>query len=226
MDISPTASAARTSGANETPNSTTEAAPASSTGGTRRSSETAAGWHSDRFIDRLDAQTRDRVSLSARAQKLDKIAADFFSGTIRSDQIPALTQRLFQDGLISGDEFRQLGGSAAQQQQVSAVTEASHFLNDYIQAQPAGEERQQALSLLAVIESMNAPLTADKRQQEQQALAYVSDYTETLKENGAPADIINGFENVAEVLETLDKVRNSEARTGAMSSYGDVSNAF
>ena len=72
---------------------------------------------------------------------------------------------------------------------------------------------------------MNAPATAGRREQEQQALVFVGNYTEMLKETDAPADIIKGFEKVSEVLVTLNKVRSNEAKTGALASYASVEEA-
>jgi len=188
------------------------------------SSASATDPAAKRFIDQLNGNSADRVSLSYKAQKLNLIQAEFFAGPIRSDQIPALTQRLFEDGLISSQEYQQLGGVSTSQT-VSAVSESVHFLNRFILDEAVDGDSDGAKSLLnalTVIEEMNLPATEQRRVEERQALVYVSDYTEMLKETGAPADIIKGFEQVTEVLQALDKVRSNEAKTGALASYASV----
>ena len=183
-----------------------------------------------RLIDRLNSQgsqgNTEQVSISYKAQKLDLIRAEFFSTTIRSDQIPALTQRLFEDGLIDSEQLQSLSGFRSTP--VSAVSESVHFLNNFILNESVDGDTEGAKSLLSaleVIEQMNAPATAGRREQEQQALVFVGNYTEMLKETDAPADIIKGFEKVSEVLVTLNKVRSNEAKTGALASYASVEEA-
>lgn len=180
-----------------------------------------------RLIDRLNSQgNNEQVSISYKAQKLDLIRAEFFSSTIRSDQIPALTQRLFEDGLINSEQLQSLGGFSSTP--VSAVSESVHFLNNFILNESVDGDTEGAKSLLSaleVIEQMNAPATVGRREQEKQALEFVGNYTEMLKETEAPADIIKGFEKVTEVLVTLNKVRSNEAKTGALASYASVEEA-
>ena len=116
------------------PGSNSSSGPSSSSGSGQSnaaSSSSTTDPAAKRFIDQLNGNSADRVSLSYKAQKLNLIQAEFFAGPIRSDQIPALTQRLFEDGLISSQEYQQLGGVAASQK-VSAVSESVHFLNRFI----------------------------------------------------------------------------------------------
>lgn len=177
-----------------------------------------------RFIDQLNSSNADRVSLSYKSRQLHSIQAEFFSGPIRSDQIPELTQRLFEGGLLSSSEYQQLGG-VLPNQKISAVSESVHFLNRFILDESVDGDSEGAKSLLkalSVIEGMNLPSDVDRRAQEKEALKYVSAYTDMLKETGASADIVEGFENVTEVLQALDTVRTNEAKTGALASYASV----
>jgi len=184
-----------------------------------------------RVIDQLNAQVneqrfQDQVSLSYKAQKLNMIQTEFFSGTIRSDQIHALTQRLFEDGLINSDELLSLGGFVPTQ--VSAVSESVHFLNSFIMDEAVDGDSEGAKALLAaleVIEQMDLAVTPERRQQEKEALRYVENYNEMLKETAAPADTVAGFEKVTEVLKALDVVRANEDKTGALASYASVEEA-
>ncbi|MCA6063301.1 hypothetical protein [Thalassolituus marinus] len=174
----------------------------------------------------VDYSDGDRVSVSLRAEKLSRISAEFFSGAINSSQIPALTERLYENGFLSADEFQMLGG---QTQTVSAITEASNFLNRFILDESVDGDSDAARALLcvvAVIDGMDEPTTGVKRRQESDAYDYVANYTDLLKEAEAPADIIAGFENVLDVLSALDKVRKTEQSTGALASYASVQEAY
>lgn len=168
----------------------------------------------------------DKVSLSYRAEKLSRISAEFFSGTINSSQIPALTQRLYEDGLLSNDDFQALGG---QTQTVSAITEASSFLNRFILNEAVDGDSEAAKSLLSVVDvigRMDESVTPSQRRAETEAYEYIASYTDLLKETGAATDIIEGFDNVLNVLTALDKVRKNEQSTGALASYASVQEAY
>lgn len=189
---------------------------------TETDSETKTSKASSQYA----VQEGEKVSVSVRAEKLSRISSEFFSGTIRSDQIPDLTQRLYEEGFLSEQEFRTLGGKT---QNVSAITEASNFLNRFILDEAVDGDSEAAKSLLnvvSVIEGMDDSATVEKRRAETEAYEYISDYTALLQEAGAPADIIDGFENVKDVLSALNKVRTSEQTTGALSSYASVQEAY
>lgn len=195
----------------------------SSASATSTSSETTSSSTSALSASVSDS---DKVSVSLRAEKLSRISAEFFSGAISSSQIPALTERLYQDGLLSSSEFQALGG---QTQTVSAITEASNFLNRFILEESVDGDSEASKSLLAVvsvIDGMDQATTADQRRRESDAYDYVANYTDLLQEAEAPADIIKGFENVLDVLSALDKVRKSEQSTGALASYASVQEAY
>ncbi|MCB2388238.1 hypothetical protein [Thalassolituus alkanivorans] len=174
----------------------------------------------------INADSSDKVSFSYRAEKLSRISAEFFSGTINSSQIPALTQRLYEDGFLSNSDFQALGG---QTQQVSAIAEASNFLNSFILNEAVDGDSEAAKSLLNVVDvigRMDERATPAQRRAETEAFDYVANYTDLLKEAGAPDDIVAGFENVLDVLTALDTVRKNEQSTGALASYASVQEAY
>ncbi|WP_430462938.1 hypothetical protein ACQUQU_09175 [Thalassolituus sp. LLYu03] len=168
----------------------------------------------------------DKVSVSLRAERLNQISKEYFSGAISSDQIPALTQRLYEDGFLSSSEFRTLGG---QTQSVSSITEASNFLNTFILDESVDGDSEAAKALVNVVNviaNMDSAVTSASRRQESEAYDFVANYTELLKEADAPADIVDGFENVLDVLTALDTVRKNEQSTGALASYASVQEAY
>lgn len=176
--------------------------------------------------NQINTDSSDKVSFSYRAEKLSRISAEFFSGTINSSQIPALTQRLYEDGFLSNSDFQALGG---QTQQVSAIAEASNFLNSFILNEAVDGDSEAAKSLLNVVDvigRMDERATPAQRRAETEAFDYVANYTDLLKEAGAPDDIVAGFENVLDVLTALDTVRKNEQSTGALASYASVQEAY
>ncbi|MGK0249397.1 MAG: hypothetical protein ACI910_002139 [Oleispira sp.] len=182
-----------------------------------------------RIVDSLPGSgSRDSVSLSYKGAKLDMISAEYFSSNVKSSDMPALTERLYQDGFINETEFRSLGGVKADES-TSQISQAVHFLNDFIMAEAIDGDNEGAKSLMAtvdVLQRMDEASTVDSRRKETEAYEFVSGYTEILKETYAPADLVKGFEQVLKVLEALDTVRNNELQTGALASYASVQKTF
>lgn len=168
----------------------------------------------------------DKVSLSHRAEKLQKISAEFFSGTISSAQIPELTQRLYEDGFLDSSDYQKLGGYT---QPVSAISEAHSFLNRYILSESVDGDRATAQKLMSVVDvlaNIDLNTTPELRQAEADAYEFIAGYTEQLQEQGASADTLEGFSSILDVLSALDKVRKQEQNTGALTSYASVQEAY
>ena len=168
----------------------------------------------------------DRVSVSLRAEKLSRISSEFFSGTINSQQIPDLVNRLYEDGFLTNDDYRDLGGDA---QSVSAITEAAGFLSQFVMGEAVDGDSEAARSLINVIEvidGIDQTSSALGRRKETEAYEFVVNYTDLLEEAGAPASVIDGFKNVMDVLGALDAVRKTEQSTGALTSYASVQEAY
>ncbi len=201
-----------------------QSAGAASGAGNTRTASQQEGSARPRLSD-FDAYN-DKVSLSFRAEKLQKISAEFFNGTISSSQIPALTQRLFEDGFLTSSDYQMLGG---QTQKVSAISAASSFISRFILEEAVDGDQEAARELIKVADvlaNMDLKSTPELRRAEADAYEFVANYAELLQEVGAPADIQKGFANVLDVLSALDKVRKQEQSTGALSSYASVQEAY
>ena len=180
-----------------------------------------------RIVDSL-THSSDSVSLSYKGAKLGMISAEYFSGTVKSTDIPALTERLYQDGFINESEYRALGGVKADES-TSQIAQSVHFLNDFIMDEAIDGDSEGAKSLMFAVDTlqrMDEASTSESRRKETEAYEYVSGYTELLKETQAPADLVNGFEQVLQVFEALDTVRKNELQTGALASYASVQETF
>ena len=182
-----------------------------------------------RIVDSLPySSSGDSVSLSYKGAKLGMISAEYFSGTVKSSDIPALTERLYQDGFINESEYRSLGGVKADES-TSQIAQTVHFLNDFIMGEAVDGDSEGAKSLMVavdVLQRMDEASTVDSRRKETEAYEFVSGYTEILKETHAPADLVKGFEQVLKVFEALDTVRKNELQTGALASYASVQETF
>jgi len=180
-----------------------------------------------RLVDSL-SYGDDKVSVSYKGNKLSLISAEFFSGPMSSKDIPALTDRLYKDGLISETEFKALGG-VAPDESPSQVSQAINFLNGFIISESVDGDAEVARGLLKAadaLEQMNNLPTAETRRKESEAYEYVSSYTELLKEAEAPRELVAEFENVLQVFEALDQVRKQELQSGAIASYASVQEAY
>lgn len=180
-----------------------------------------------RIVDSLPHNS-DSVSLSYKGAKLGMISAEYFSGTVKSSDIPALTERLYQDGFINDTEFRALGGVKADES-TSQIAQSVNFLNNFIMDEAVDGDSEGAKSLMFAVDAlqrMDEASTEESRRKESEAYEYVSGYTELLKETQAPADLVKSFEQVLQVFEALDTVRKNELQTGALASYASVQETY
>lgn len=184
-----------------------------------------------RIVDSLPYSSNgsaDSVSLSYKGAKLGMISAEYFSGTVKSSDIPKLTERLYQDGFINESEYRALGGVKADEP-TSQIAQSVNFLNDFIMGEIVDGDSEGAKSLMLAVDSlqnMDEQSSLDSRRKETEAYEFVSGYTELLKETNAPSHLIKGFEQVLQVFEALDTVRKNELQTGALASYASVQDTF
>ena len=77
--------------------------------------------------------------LSSRAQKINAISSEFFSGAeLTFDDVGALKEKLYQFGLISKGEYASLGGATAEANtneasETTSTTTLTNFLGDFIE---------------------------------------------------------------------------------------------
>jgi hypothetical protein len=182
-----------------------------------------------RIVDSLPhSGSSDSVSLSYKGAKLGMISAEYFSGTVKSSDIPALTERLYQDGFINESEYRALGGVKADES-TSQIAQSVNFLNNFIMGEAVDGDSEGAKNLMLAVDAlqrMDEASTDGSRKKETEAYEFVSGYTEILKETQAPADLVNSFEQVLKIFEALDTVRKNELQTGALASYASVQETY
>ena len=85
------------------------------------------------------AAVDNSLYLSSRAQKINAISSEFFSGAeLTFDDVGALKEKLYQFGLISKGEYATLSGSSAQgttneASESTSTTTLTNFLGDFIE---------------------------------------------------------------------------------------------
>ena len=169
----------------------------------------------------------DTVSISYQAQQMREISKEFFSGTIKSSQIPELTRRLYEAGFINEAEFTKLSGTDAK---TSAVSEAKAFINkSLMQAlQDGDKELSKELEKVAkVLANMNNKQpTAEQLQAETDAFQFIEKLQQQKQEEGADKTTLEGLKNVLQVFGALAKIRSQEMNTNALQSYAKVQETY
>ncbi len=167
------------------------------------------------------AHSSDKVSISYRASKLNEIGQKFFSGTMHSSNIEALTQSLYEGGFLSEDEYLSLGGQA---KKVSITSQAANFLNAYMGSGESlsSDDSRQMVKVINVIETMNKTPTDEQRVNEQKALEFITRVSQEMETNNTDDTIQEGFNMVLTVLTSLEKIRSGQVDTYATNSYQDI----
>ena len=175
---------------------------------------------------KVQGRAQDKVSLSSQGEKLGLIAAEFFTGSITSSNIPKLTERLYQQGLIDVEDYQALAGGT--KQSPSEIAQSVHFLNRFVSSDiidDNSEGAQKLLKAVDLLQSVDRPSTPDSRREESSAYDYISSYTDLLRDAKAPQDLMSGFETLEKVFEALSVVRNNE-KNGALASYASVQSVY
>lgn len=166
------------------------------------------------------------LSLSIRSQKLSAISKEFFNGPIASENIAALSQSLYENGFINNQELQAMGAETPEQ---TTITQSNHFISSFMfEASKQGDEA--TLSMLEpiaqAINNMDAASTSKQRQIEVVALDNAKQMLSHLNEVGADEALIKEFENVVNVLSTLDTLRQSDRLKQGVAEYETIQNEY
>jgi hemoglobin-like flavoprotein len=166
------------------------------------------------------------LSLSIRSQKLSAISKEFFNGPIASENIAALSQSLYENGFINNQELQAMGAETPEQ---TTITQSKHFISSFMfEASKQGDEA--TLSMLEpiaqAINNMDVASTSKQRQIEVVALDNAKQMLAHLNEVGADEALIKAFENVVDVLSTLDTLRQSDQLKQGIAEYETIQNEY
>lgn len=177
-----------------------------------------------RITDQIYARfAENEVSLSERAKKLSAINQKFFSGIIKSSDIPMLKQRLFEEGFISDKEYAAMGGKP---EKIKALKQAMDFVRGYSETlkQKDPEAFKGLQTVLAALQNMNQPASAKSRNTEKAAISFLQTHAKKLKETKADESIQKSVNKILEQLQKVDATRSKQAATGAINSYASIQN--
>lgn len=177
-----------------------------------------------RITDQIYARfAENEVSLSARAKKLSAINQKFFSGIIKSSDIPMLKQRLFEEGFISDKDYAAMGGKP---EKIKALKQAMDFVRGYSETlkQKDPEAFKGLQTVLAALKNMSQPANPKSRQTEKAAISFLQAHAKKLKETNADESIQKSVNKILEQLQKVDATRSKQAATGAINSYASIQN--
>lgn len=166
--------------------------------------------HENRTLSSDLPLSQDRVSLSRRASTLNQISQTYFSGSISSSNIPALSQALYEGGFLTDEEFMALGGNL-DEQGISSTSQANRFINRFLSSDAplSDEDRTQFENVIGVISNMDQSPDAQQRINEQNALNFIEAYRS--RETFEDEDILAGLSLVNDVLSSLEHIRTQNA---------------
>ena len=170
---------------------------------------------SDNNINPSVQSSSRELSLSIRSQKLSAISKEFFNGPIASKNIAALSQSLYENGFINTHELQAIDNTNTEQ---STITQSKHFINSFMfEASKQGDSQTMSMlePIVTAIDNMDSSASSAQRQNEMTALDNATQILEKLKGLNSDDALIAEFENVVDVLSTLDSVRkNDQAKQG------------
>lgn len=177
----------------------------------------------------------DKVSISHQAQQMREISQEFFSGTIKSTQIPELTRRLHEAGFINDSELAKLNGELSKlgmgssSSKASAVSEAKAFINQsLLSAIKEGDKEltKQLEKVAKVLNDMDKQPTAEQLKAETEAFQFIEKLYQEHQQKGSDKATLESLQNVLNVFSALAKVRSQEMNANALNSYAKVQETY
>lgn len=148
----------------------------------------------------------DTVSLSHKAQKLNRIHEEFFAGgPISSDKIRELAVRMHEEGLLEAADVSRLTGEAPPEN--NTVKQSVSFLTDYINADPKQSDHKQLNQALSVLQQVDKVATPENRALEKQSQEFIGQYRQSLQEAKVSNSTLKEFDKLVNVFDALAKAR-------------------
>ncbi len=183
--------------------------------------------------------------LSSRAQKINAISSEFFSGAeLTFDDVGALKEKLYQFGLISKGEYATLTGTSVEgttneSHEISSTTTLTNFLGDFIErlnkdddndSSDSDEEVTESETIVALtgaLTSAKAILTNVEEQKQQtdfetslkEALALLKETINDESFEKLPLDDKIGLSKVHEALEIVDRLSPQRLNNDKVNQY-------
>ena len=184
--------------------------------------------------------------LSSRAQKINAISSEFFSGAeLTFDDVGALKEKLYQFGLISKGEYATLNGTTAEattneSSEITSTTTLTNFLGDFIErlnkddSDKSTDSDDEDVTESETIVALTGALTSAKEilknveEQKQQtdfktslqgALALLKETINDKSFEKLPLDDKIGLSKVHQALEIVDKLSPQRLNNDKVNQY-------
>ncbi len=149
---------------------------------------------------------------STQAEKLQYISQTYFSnGAISSSKIRDLSFSLYEQGLITGDEFRRVTGEPLPK--AGLITDSIQFLSKFIQSESIDGDSEGAAELnnaLMVLQRVDEVPTSSSIADERSSAVYIREYRDLLVETESDEYLITGFDQLVSVFDAILDVRSSD----------------
>jgi len=195
----------------------------------------------------ITGDTNNSLFLSNKAQKINAISSEFFSGAeLTFDDIGKLKEKLYQFGLISKADYSALANDSVSEsnnetaEKVSTTT-LTNFIGDFLERLNADDEKAEGDDEVNESESivaLTAALTtgkdilanveeqknkADFKVSLQGSLALLKETISDKSFSGLPLDDQIGLSKVYQALEIVDKLSPQRLNNDKVNKYIDLS---
>jgi hypothetical protein len=176
------------------------------------------------------ASTQDKVEISTRAQKIQKLNEEFFSEGMDSFTVTQdFIQRLADYGLITADEANKLGASAetSESGDSSTVGELSTFIDSFSESLKKTDPNSTLIDVLqqakTVLDNFNSPTQSSQNVNIAQVSSQLQNYIDTSGEQLSETDkqSLNQLVSALDVANILTPGKNT---TSQINSYLAIKN--
>lgn len=176
--------------------------------------------------------TGEQVEISTRAQKIQQLNEEFFSGGIQSFSItPEFIQRLEEFGFITPEEAQKLGAKAVTNESedgTATVGELSKFIDDFTASVKKVDPNNSLIDILqqakTVLDDFNNPTDNSKNinvvQISKQIQSYIDSSTESLPK--ADQNALNQLVAALDIVSVLTPGKNTTSEIDSYLAINDL----
>jgi hypothetical protein len=191
----------------------------------------------------------DSLFLSSKAQKINAISNEFFSGAeLTFDDLDKLKEKLYQFGLISKGDYASLASdvvneSSSKENEIISTTTLNSFIGDFLERLNKKDEDEkvegddevnESETIVALTEALNTgkDILANVEEQKhktdfksslQESLAFLKETINDKSFSGLPLDDQIGLSKVYQALEIVDNLSPQRLNNDKVNKYIDFS---
>ena len=175
-----------------------------------------------------DTSNQDSINISSRAENIQKLNEEFFSGSPPDFRITQdFIHRLEEFGLITADNAASLAARSASTESTngSAVSEASNFIDSYTASVKEIDPNHSLIGVLqeakAVLDNFNNPTKSSRNINIPQVTEQLQNFVDTSKEHLNESDQ-QDFEQLILVLDIAHVLTPGTNTTSQIDSYLEI----